>query len=131
MALLAMSLLVCSAWHLEATRRTRLAARHFCTCSDCCDLAVWSEQADRIYGMPLHGLLAIDVVLRLASGVALSAGLLAAGGGWLLFRVARDANVCANCHYDRTGLPAGAVCPECGSAAFQLGPSDGDASGSP
>lgn len=116
LALLAMALLARAVWALESARRLRLASQHFCTCPDCRDLAVWSEQADDLYGVPLNSLLGIDVVLRLASGVAIGAGLIAVIGGWLLARLARDAGVCPTCRYDRTGLPASVVCPECGSA---------------
>jgi hypothetical protein len=42
------------------------------------------------------------------------------GGLWyVLGRLERRAalgRICQKCHYDRTGLAAGAVCPECGAA---------------
>ncbi len=33
---------------------------------------------------------------------------------------------CPNCRYDRAGLPAGVVCPECGAAAPKRGLREGD-----
>jgi hypothetical protein len=48
---------------------------------------------------------------------ALSLG--ATGGAWRLDTLARRracAGLCPKCHYDRTGLAASAVCPECGAA---------------
>ncbi len=32
----------------------------------------------------------------------------------------REVNLCLKCGYDRTGLAAGAVCPECGAAAVSV-----------
>jgi rubrerythrin len=40
-----------------------------------------------------------------------------AAAAWYLEILARRArlNLCPKCKYDRTGIAAGAVCPECGS----------------
>ena len=46
--------------------------------------------------------------------------LCASGFAWRLDTLARrraKLNLCPKCNYDRTGLAAGAVCPECGAAA--------------
>ena len=65
----------------------------------------------RVYD--LKGAWALVLPLWLPIGVA-SAGTAAA---WRLDTLARHRaklNLCPKCHYDRTGLAAGAVCPECG-----------------
>jgi len=65
----------------------------------------WSRNSDRwVLRMPLWP----------AIGAALAATVIA----WRLDTLARRRarlNVCAKCNYDRMGLAAGAVCPECGS----------------
>jgi hypothetical protein len=46
--------------------------------------------------------------------------LLVTGVAWRLDTLARRrarVGLCPKCNYDRTGLPPGAVCPECGAAA--------------
>jgi hypothetical protein len=55
----------------------------------------------------------VPLLLLAGTSLAMSA---VAGRLDTLARRAR-LNLCSKCHYDRTGLPVDAVCPECGAAA--------------
>lgn len=53
----------------------------------------------------------------------LAVALLATATAWWLDTLARRRGrpgLCPTCQYDRTGLPPGAVCPECGAAAPKI-----------
>ena len=64
-------------------------------------------------GTPVVVQIVVGIPLWLFAGAAGAA----AGFAWFRDRPPLRATDCPKCHYDRTGLAPGAVCPECGAAA--------------